>query len=72
MFSSAAAQEDARWRKSSYTNAGNDPQCVEVACFEQARAVRDSKNQAGGALAFSAGAFRMFIAEIGTGSFDRP
>ncbi|GAA1353654.1 DUF397 domain-containing protein [Saccharothrix algeriensis] len=53
-----------RWRKSSYTNAGNDPQCVELACpDDERRAVRDSKHRAGPELTFPAAAFRAFLAD---------
>ncbi|MEU5692476.1 DUF397 domain-containing protein [Actinosynnema sp. NPDC020468] len=52
-----------RWRKSSYTSAG-DPQCVELACVKDLRAVRDSKWPGGGTLSFSADAFRAFLADL--------
>ncbi|MET0134178.1 MAG: DUF397 domain-containing protein [Kibdelosporangium sp.] len=50
----------ARWRKSSFSNP-NGNECVEVA-FEQALVgVRDSKDQAGGALVFPARQWRSFV-----------
>lgn len=76
-----------RWRKSSYSNAGNA--CVEVAtwrtssrsgsgnnCVEVAQvgvtyAVRDSKNPDGGHLTFDAGAWGAFIADVKRGRYDR-
>ncbi|WP_436495065.1 DUF397 domain-containing protein [Actinokineospora sp. HUAS TT18] len=41
----------ARWRKSTFSGGG---ECVEVARFPGVIAVRDSKNPAGGVLAFPA------------------
>lgn len=38
------------WRKSSYSGAGNDDNCVEVAFAGPAVAIRDSKNPADGRL----------------------
>ncbi|MEU4807519.1 DUF397 domain-containing protein [Actinosynnema sp. NPDC023587] len=53
-----------RWRKSSYTSAGTDPQCVELACpSADRRAVRDSKWPAGPTLSFPARAFHAFLTE---------
>lgn len=50
------------WRKSSYSN-GQGGQCVEVACpLPGLVAVRDSKNPAQAALAFSPSAWRAFLA----------
>ncbi|TCP56831.1 uncharacterized protein DUF397 [Tamaricihabitans halophyticus] len=47
------------WRKSSYSDAGNN--CVEVAHTERLVAVRDSKNPHGPVLAFDAAAWRAFL-----------
>jgi hypothetical protein len=59
------------WRKASYssTNGGN---CVEVAGnLPGAVAVRDSKDPAGPALAFSLLEWSAFTARIKAGQFDR-
>jgi uncharacterized protein DUF397 len=54
----------ADWRKSSYSSA-NGGACVEVARnLPGTVAVRDSKNQAGSALAFGPIAWREFLAAI--------
>jgi hypothetical protein len=50
-----------RWRKSSYSGAGND--CVEVALAAHKAAVRDSKNPSGGALRFARAAWDGFLTE---------
>lgn len=63
--------EGVRWRKSSYTNGGNDPQCVELACLPTAMAVRDSKAPSGQALIFPGGAFEAFLGQAASGRFDR-
>lgn len=47
------------WRKSSYT--GDDGNCVEVAWPHQEVAVRDSKQPAGGTLAFPVVAWHAFL-----------
>jgi hypothetical protein len=54
-----------RWRKSSYSNAGNN--CVEVADCGATRAVRDSKAPDGGQLTFSAQAWQAFTADVKRG-----
>jgi Domain of unknown function (DUF397) len=48
---------NARWRTSSYTEQGN---CVEVAFVPGLVGVRDTKNRAGGTLAFTENAWRAF------------
>jgi hypothetical protein len=48
------------WRKSSYSNS-NSQACVELAHQPAAIAVRDSKNPAGGRLAFPVTEFREFL-----------
>ncbi len=58
------------WRKSTYSghNGGN---CVEVAVLaDGARAVRDSKDPDGPALAFSAGEWQEFVSRVRSGQFD--
>ncbi len=66
---------DAAWRKSSYSG-GNGGQCVEVAAVNGRQsgpaavcAVRDSKNPDGPVLAFSAGQWRLFTADVKVGRF---
>jgi hypothetical protein len=71
MWTEASALTGARWRKSSRTNAGNGAQCVEMAHVEMGTAVRDSKAPAGPALIFPPAAFRAFMSEAATGSFDQ-
>lgn len=48
-----------RWRKSSYSGAGND--CVEVAVAAGSAAVRDSKDPSGGALEFGSACWAGFV-----------
>lgn len=58
------------WRKSSYSgdNGGN---CVEVAELSGgARAVRDSKDQAGPALVFTPDQWQAFVSSARRGDFD--
>lgn len=65
-----AALRGAAWRKSSYSgdNGGN---CVEVAELPGgARAVRDSKDQAGPALVFTAAQWQAFVSSAQSGAFD--
>lgn len=58
-----------RWRKSSRSASTAD--CVELAVTARARAVRDSKNTAGGTLTFDAASFTGFLTEVKTGRFTR-
>jgi hypothetical protein len=59
-----------RWRKSSYSG-GNGGACVEVAELpDSSRAVRDSKNPAGGILALTADQWQAFVAGAKHGEFD--
>lgn len=64
MWSNATDLTGVRWRTSSYTNGGNDAQCVEMACLEERRAIRDSKNPTGPALSFATRSFQAFLTEI--------
>lgn len=48
------------WRKSSYSDATGNSECVEVS-FTDAVHVRDSKNVAGATLSFSASAWHAFV-----------
>ncbi|PSL56629.1 uncharacterized protein DUF397 [Saccharothrix carnea] len=70
MWSTASALTDARWRRSSRSNAGG-AQCVEMACLDTGMAVRDSKAPTGPALVFPARAFRAFMGEAVSGGFDQ-
>jgi hypothetical protein len=53
------------WRKSSYS--GSETNCVEVAEFDHAVAVRDSKNPSGPALIFGPLAWTAFVATLKQG-----
>ncbi|MEU6488089.1 DUF397 domain-containing protein [Streptomyces sp. NPDC046887] len=57
------------WRKSSYS--GGTGQCVEVARFADAVALRDSKNPQGPALAFAPAGFSAFVQGVARGGFER-
>lgn len=57
------------WRKGSLSS-GNG-QCVEVAMFDEAVAVRDSKNPDGPVLVFTLGEWRAFIGSVRDGEFAR-
>ena len=57
-----------RWRKSSYSNAGNA--CVEVGQAEAAYAVRDSKNPDADQLIFGADAWTAFVSDVKAGRYD--
>ncbi|WP_394613063.1 DUF397 domain-containing protein [Lentzea sp. JNUCC 0626] len=52
--------QDRTWRKSSYSGATEDGECVEVS-FALDVLVRDSKNADAGTLTFSAPAWRAFV-----------
>jgi Domain of unknown function (DUF397) len=60
----------ATWRKSSFSN-GNGGACVEVASLPGGgRAVRDSKDQHGPVLRFTASEWTAFTAGVRDGEFD--
>lgn len=60
------------WRKSSYSDGGED-NCVEVSDgFPGVVPVRDSKNPAGGVLLFSAAAWSGFMATVKNGRLLPP
>lgn len=56
------------WKKSTYS--GDESDCVELACDEDARSVRDSKHPAGGALVFSGATVDAFLGSVKSGRFD--
>jgi hypothetical protein len=56
------------WRKSCHS--GDEGNCVEVADLSAGRAVRDSKNPAGGHLTFSRDQWAAFTAGVRNGQFD--
>ncbi len=58
------------WHKSSYSNASGD--CVEVAQLGISVAARDSKDPAGPALQFEAGAWAAFVRSVANGEFTGP
>ncbi|MFE5735984.1 DUF397 domain-containing protein [Streptomyces celluloflavus] len=59
---------DAAWRKSSYSD-GGDNNCVEIADgYPGAVPVRDSKNPGGPALLFAAATWSAFVNDLKTGS----
>ena len=53
------------WRKASYSS-GNGGACIEVAAVPRTVAVRDSKDPAGPALAFTPGRWREFTRRVKT------
>ncbi len=65
---------EAAWRKNSRSNHGDADQndCVEVAELPGRVAMRDSKDPAGPALAFTHAEWRAFLGGIRASEFDRP
>jgi hypothetical protein len=59
----------ATWFKSTRSGPGTDA-CVEVAFVDDAIAVRDSKNPAGGTLLFTTAEWDAFVAGAKDGEFD--
>jgi len=59
----------ARWRKSRRSSAAG-PECVEIAFAGVDAAVRDTKNRAGGALAFDGERWVRFLDAAKDGEFD--
>ncbi len=58
----------ARWRKSSYSGAGND--CVELAVATVGAAVRDSKNPEVGHVSFATTEWSAFLGAVKEGRLD--
>jgi Domain of unknown function (DUF397) len=58
------------WRKAERSQGSGDA-CVEVAGLDTVVAVRDSKNPAGPALAFTRSTWAVFAEQARTGRFDR-
>jgi Domain of unknown function (DUF397) len=58
-----------RWRKSSYSGANG---CVEAAFLNDRVAVRDSKQQHGAVLLFTATEWQAFLNGVRDGEFDLP
>lgn len=65
MSRDATTREGIQWRTSSFTNGGQDAECVEIGVplAGDRRFVGDTKNR-GPMLTFSASAFRTFVAEL--------
>ena len=57
----------ARWRKSSYSGGEQMSECVEIAAFDTAVGVRDSKNPKGPHLTFSRTETRSLFQQIKSG-----
>jgi Domain of unknown function (DUF397) len=61
-------QKQVAWRKSS--RSGGNGACVEVAEFDDAVAVRDSKDRTGPVLVFESAAWAAFVEAAKAGEFD--
>lgn len=60
-----------QFKKSSFSQ-GDQQECVEVACTaDGGRAVRDSKDRAGGTQFHASGAWAAFVSAVKAGNFDR-
>lgn len=57
-----------RWRKSSYSGAGND--CVELVVARAGTAVRDSKNPEAGHLSLVTTSWASFLGAVKDGGLD--
>ena len=57
-----------QWRKSSYSS--DSANCVEVLLSETQVGVRDSKDQTGPALSYSAASWTDFVAAVRSGEFS--
>ena len=62
--------ESARWHKSTRSGS-NGGDCVEVAETPEAIGVRDSKDEGGPILVFAPDAWRAFLAEVKSGTYDQ-
>lgn len=58
------------WFKSSFSGTGASSACVEVAVLEDGVIVRDSKDQTGPVLRFTAREWRAFLAGVRANEFD--
>lgn len=58
----------ARWRKSSFSGAGND--CVELAVEHVGAAIRDSKNPEAGHITFVTPSWKAFLGAVKEGGLD--
>jgi Domain of unknown function (DUF397). len=67
-MSAAPADAPMHWFKS--TRSAGNGNCVEVAALPSTVAVRDSKDPNGPVLSFETGSWRLFIADVRTGTFD--
>ncbi|WNI17650.1 DUF397 domain-containing protein [Actinacidiphila sp. ITFR-21] len=61
--------EDA-WVKSSFSGNGSGSDCVEIGKLAGGRAIRDSKNPAGGDLRFTEDQMTAFLLDVKAGKFD--
>ena len=67
------AMTNASWRKSSYSNGGQQGSCVEVARYPAGGvAVRDSKDPDGPKLIFTPGHWRAFTTQVKAGEVTFP
>ena len=69
MITKDALRGPVNWRKSSRSKQQGD--CVEVGFAPDAVGVRDSKNRAGGVLAFGPGQWDAFTSAVRAGKYDR-